>query len=237
MNLLTIRSQARLKSSVNVNNFSNANLDEQINQAYYILSWYLGALGEDYFEEQNVKFDLVGGSALISQPLDTMFVKGVRVAYSPSATPPVANDYKPAESYDSSSVHDVGVDEENIPTSNPIYDITNNYIRLKPTPTSDVTDGGKLWYIARPSALTLTADAPVLPLYLHDKLSDYGAKIMAFKYNKFKKHDRLDKSWQDTIDELDNLLADRDLGANIRFRSPFEVPSVLPASSRQELPN
>lgn len=233
MNLLTLRNQSRLKSGISANDFSNDNLDEQLNQGYYILSWYLASLGEDYFEEQNVKFDLVGGSALVSQPDDTMFIKGVRLAYS---TPSSDADYRPARAYDPSSVHNVGADEENISTNNPIYDITNNYIRLKPTPTSDVTDGGKLWYIARPSALTLTADAPVLPLYLHDKLSDYGAKIMTFKYEKWRKHDRLEKSWQDTIDEFETLLADRDLGANIRFRSPFEVPQVHP-QGRTELPN
>lgn len=233
MNLLTIRSQARLKSSVSSTDFSNANLDEQLNQAYLILAWYLAALGEDYFEEQNVKFDLVGGSALVSQPSDTMFIKGVRLAYTAPTNP---EDYKVASAYDPSSVHDVGADEENISTNNPIYDITNNYIRIKPTPESDVSAGGKLWYIARPSALATTADTPVLPVYLHDKLSDYGGKIMAFKYNKWKKHDRLEKSWKETLDEFDTLLADRDMGQVLRFRSPFEVP-VPPQQRRTELPD
>lgn len=234
MNLLTIRNQSRLKSSINANDFSNANLDEQINQAYYLLAWYLAKLNEDYFEEQNVKFNLVGGSALISQPTDTMFIKQVRLAYS---APTENADYRVARHYDPSSVHEVAPDEESIATTNPMYDITNNYIRIKPTPTQNVTNGGKLWYIARPSALTLTGDAPVLPLYLHDKLSDYAGKIMAFKYNKWKKHDRLEKVWQETIQELDDLVADRDLGADIRFKSPFEVPPAYPTTERRELPN
>lgn len=233
MNLLTIRSQARLKSGVPVGDFSNANLDEQANQAYYILAWYLAALGEDYFEEQNTLFNLALNSALYSQPTDAMFIKGVRLAYTSPSNP---EDYKVARRYDPSSVHDVGADEENISTNNPIYDITNNYIRIKPTPTSAVTNGGKLWYIALPSALTSTGDAPVLPTYLHDKISDYAAKIMTFKFEKWAKHDRLKASWDETIKEFDTLLADRDMGDGIRFRSPFEVPVVHP-QGRTELPD
>src|SRR3990167_9956235 len=188
MNLLTLRSQSRLKAGVNANDYSNANLDAQLNVAYYTLADILANLGEDHFEEQNTKFNLVANSALYSLPTDCMQLKGIRLSYS---TPSTNSDYKVARHYDPSQVHNVSADEEGgVSTSAPIYDITNNYFRIKPTPTTAVTNGGKLWYIARPSALTLTGDSPVIPLQYHDILSTYGAKEMAFKFQKWQKYDR-----------------------------------------------
>ena len=66
MNLLTIRAQARLKSGVSVSDYSNANLDSQIDVGYKQLATMLANLGEDHFEEQNVKFNLIANSSLLS---------------------------------------------------------------------------------------------------------------------------------------------------------------------------
>src|SRR3990167_3621728 len=109
MNLLTLRSQARLKSGVNVSDFSAANLDEQLNVAYYMLAGIIAELNEDYYEEQNDKFSLVANSSLYSLPTDYMKIKQVRLAYS---TPSVNADYKVARHYDPSQVHNVSADEE-----------------------------------------------------------------------------------------------------------------------------
>lgn len=232
MNLLKLRSQARLKSSVSVNDFSNANLDEQLNVAYYTLADIMAQLGGDYFEEQNTKFNLVANSALYSLPTDCMQLKGVRLAYS---SPSTNSDYRVARHYDPSQVHNVSSDEEGgISTNFPIYDVTNNYVRIKPTPSSAVTNGGKLWYIARPSALTLTGDSPIIPTQYHDLLSVYGAKEMAFKNAKWEKWKRLKAEWNEGIELLRETLSDRDLGEVMRFRGPHE--SLIPSSQRRELP-
>lgn len=223
MNLLTIRSQARLKSGVAATDFSNANLDEQINVAYFQLASIVSQLQQDYYEEQNTLFNLIANSSLYSLPTDLMQFKQVRLAYT---TPTGPNDYRVARHYDPSDVHTVSSDEEGASTSAPLYDLTNNFFRLKPTPLTSVTSGGKLWYIARPSALTLTGDTPILPLQYHDLISVYAAKEMSFKYQKWQKHDRLDKMWQAFVFPLMARiqdLSDRDLGESLRFKAPSEA--------------
>ncbi len=234
MNLLKLRNQARLASGVNSTDYSNANLDEQLNVAYYTLASIVAELDEDYYEEQNARFNLVANSSLYSLPTDLMKFKQVRLAY----TAPSSNsDYRVARQYNPSSVHNVSSDEESASTSAPIYDITNNFIRIKPTPSVAVTNGGKMWYIARPSALTLTADTPVLPTQYHDLIAVYGGMQMAFKYQKWQKHDRLEKKWNFIVLPLMQKLqdlADRDMGENLQFRSPHEVPASY--APTRELP-
>ncbi len=221
--VITLRSEARKKSGVNANDYSNAQILADFNQAYYTLAGILANLEEDFFEEQRDKFSLIGNSGLYSLPTDCIAVKQIRLAYT---TPTTDSDYKIATSYDPTEVHTVSIDEENVPTSNPIVDITNNYFRIKPTPTSSVTNGGKIWYIAMPSALTNTGDTPVLPSQYHDLLALYSAKEMTFKFEKWAKHTRLAAEWNGKIGELTQILADRDRNRPLRFKAPQELGSV-----------
>lgn len=220
MNVLTIRTEARKKSGVNAADYSNAQVLSDANQAYYTLAGILANLEEDFFEEQNVKFNLALNSSLYSLPTDFIAIKQVRLAYS---TPSVPGDYKIATSYDPTEVHDVSIDEENIPTSNPIFDITNNYVRIKPKPTSAVANGGIIFYIAMPSALANTGDTPILPIQYHELLAIYSAKEMTFKYEKWQKHTRLAGEWNTKIGELQQVLADRDRNKPLRFKAPQEI--------------
>lgn len=220
LNLSKLRAQARSKSGVNAKDYPDALLDDQLNVGYVALATMLAALGEDYFEEQNVKFDLIANSSLYSLPTDCMMFKGARLAY--SGTPTKPTDYVVATSYNPASVHYVGPQEEDIPTSNPIFDLTNNFVRYKPTPKNNVVNGGRIDYIAFPSALVNTADVPVIPVRYHDKISVYGGKEMAFKYEKWSKHDRLENEWNQVMADLEEKLADRDLNAPLSFRAPGE---------------
>lgn len=224
LNLLKLRAQARAKAGIAVADYSNALLDDQLNIGYVALATMLANLGEDYFEEQNVKADIVANSGLYSLPTDFMAFKGLRLAY--SGTPLSPSAYVVARAYDPSEVHDIASDEENIPAHNPRYDLTGNYYRIKPKPTIAVTNGIRLNYIAMPSALAVTGDTPVIPVRYHDKIAVYGAKEMAFKYQKWNKHARLDQEWNAVMSDLENKIAERDLSAPVMFRSPFEAGPI-----------
>lgn len=233
LNLATLRSQARLKSSVKIADFSNANLDTQLNIAYLQLAYLLANLEEDYFEEQRSTFNLIQNSGLYSLPPDCIAVKQIRLAFT---TPLTDGDYRIAQSYDPTEVHDVGSDEVNVPTANPIVDITNNYFRVKPKPAGNVTSGGQIYYIAMPSALAATADVPVIPIAYQDLIAEYGAAQMAFKYEKWKKHDRAIAIWDKKIAELTQTLADRDRNKVVRFKSINELAGTQ-SGTRRELPS
>lgn len=231
-NLLALRTSARKKSGVSATDYSNSDLYAEFNQAYYTLAGLLANLEEDFFEEQRVRFNLVGNSGLYSLPQDCIAVKQLRLAYS---TPSTDADYRIATPYDQTDVHDISIDEVNTPITNPIYDIVGNYYRIFPKPATSVTDGGKLSYIAMPSALVNTGDTPVIPLQYHDLLSDYGAAQMEFKYEKWKKYDRHMLKWNEKIAELTQILADRDRNKPVRMKSPLEIPAQL-RNNRRELP-
>lgn len=226
LNLLKLRAQARSKSGISATDYSNAMLDDQLNIGYVMLARMLANLGEDHFEEQNVKFDLVANSGLYSLPADFMAFKQLRLAY--SGTPLSPSAYVIATSYDTSEVHNVSVDEESVPVSNPIVDLVGNFYRIKPKPRVAVTNGGRLDYIALPSALAATADVPVIPVGYHDKIAVYGAKEMAFKFEKWQKHVRLDKEWSEVMGDLEDKIAERDLNRPMQFRTPFEAQSRRP---------
>ncbi|MBX4215418.1 hypothetical protein KW797_00485 [Candidatus Parcubacteria bacterium] len=221
MNLLTIRRQARLKSGIALGDYSNSDLDAQINQAYRTFCAALANLDENYFEEQHTKFNLVANSGLYSLPEDTIAVKQLRLAY--TGTPVANSAYAVATPYDSAEVNDISADEENIPISNPIYELVGNFVRIKPKPTVAVVKGGDWDYITMPSALTLTGDTPIIPIQYHDKIAVYAAKEMAFKWEKWNKHDRLDKEWAAVESDLQNRLADRVRNRPLRFKLPGEA--------------
>jgi len=224
LNVLSLRNRARRDAGVNANDYSNADLLEDFNQAYSELAVLLANLGEDYFEEQNVKFSLVARSGLYSLPADCIAVKQIRLAY--SGTPLSPSAYRVATSYDPVDVHDIASQEENIPVSNPLVDYTGNYFRIKPKPTQDVSNGGRIDYIAAPSALVNTGDTPVIPIAYQKKIATYGAAKMAFKYEKWNKHARLQKEWDQTMAELQDRLADRDENRPLRFKAPQEAGAV-----------
>lgn len=175
----------------------------------------------------------MANSALYSLPTDFLAMRQVRLAY--SGTPSSPSDYRVSTPYDPTEVHVVSADEENVPTSNPIHNITATFLRIKPTPPHAVTNGGRLWYIAMPSALVNSADTPNLPVQYQELLATYAAERMTFKYEKWQKHDRLEKRWNEAIAELMQILADRDRNKMGRMKSPLEVGPET-HSLRRELP-
>lgn len=220
MNVLTLRNRARRKSGINASDYSNAELLEDFNIGYYSLAELLALLGEDYFEEQRTRFSLIANSGLYNLPTDFMALKRVLIAY--SGTPVSLSAYTIANSWGTEDTHDLSFEEVNVPISNPIYDLMSSYIRYSPKPSAAVTNGGVMDYIAMPSALVNTGDTPVVPIQYHEKLAVYGAMQMAFKYEKWNKHARLQKEWDATISELQNRLAERDANKPVRFKTPHE---------------
>lgn len=220
MNLLTIRSQARLKGSVASGDFSNANLDTQINEGLYSLASIIADLAEDHFETTPYKFNLALNSAYYNLPSDFMRLKQLRLAYS---TPTGEGSYKVASGYDVADVVDVSRDEESVSSARPIVDITGSKIKIKPTPTAAITNGGYMLYIARPSALSVTGDIPsLIPLQFHDLIATYAAKQMAMRFSKMNKWALLNTEWEKGIDRLKSELAERNMNEPMRFKNPYQ---------------
>jgi len=219
MNVQTLKAQSRLKTPSTTTNFSDANLLVQLNEGYYTLASIVATINEDYFEEQRDKFNLIANSGLYSLPTDTMKVKQVRLAYS---TPSVDTDYKIAGTYDPAQVRNIQ-NEENVSTANPIVDITNNYFRIKPKPTTAVTNGGMLYYISRPSALVNSADVPIIPQQFQDLIAIYGAKQMALSFEMTNRYQLLQGEWLNGIERMKKELAARNANdTDARMRSPLE---------------
>ncbi len=222
MNLKTIREKARKLSTItNSADYSTSDLNTDINIAYQELALVLVNLNEDFFEEQKTTFDLKQNSALYSLPTDLLKFKQLRLAYT---TPTDEDDYKIAEEYDPSEIQDIQTQEIDVATSNPIVDITNNYMRISPVPDSDVTKGGEIYYIARPSALSNSGDTPVLPTEIHPLLAVYGAKEIAMNKGLYDRFNILKREWFEGIDRIKRQFAERNINRQTRFRNILEVP-------------
>lgn len=192
----------------------------QLNNAYQFICAKIAKINEDFFEEQKVKFDLGLNSSLFSLPTDFLKFKQLRLAYT---APTSESDYKVASPYDPTTVEDINSQEENISTSNPIVDITNNYYRIKPVATSLITNGGELYYIARPSALTLTGDSPVFPADYHDLLSLYASQELCVSSDKFDKYKVYKSEYEKQVDEMLKELTPRHLDNPERIRNILET--------------
>ena len=221
MNLLNLRRATRNKTGIQSTAVvANSAIDEQLNEGYKILCSKIANINEDFFEEQKVKFNLGLNSALYSLPTDCLKFKQLRLAYT---APDSEDDYKIATPYDPTAIDDIQAEEIDVATSNPIVDITNNYFRISPKPTSAVTDGGEIYFIARPSALTLTGDTPVFPVDYHDLLSDYASFQICSWHSKWEKWKVYKGEWEVGIEKMLKDLVVRNLNKPERFRNFLET--------------
>lgn len=231
LNLLNLRSQVRFKTDIsNTNTLTNTNIDTQLNEGYSKLVRAVIEADQDYLEEQRAKFNLVANCSLVSLPTDCIKVKQVRLAYT---TPTSESDYRVATFYDPSSTTLVSTDESSVPVSNPQVDITNNYCRIMPKPTSAVTNGGEYFYIARPSALSATGDVMIIPADYHDLAAVYASSKVMEKFENFSKSDRFMQEFNAGLINMKAELAGREMNKSSRFKNPLEVSY----SNRKELPN
>ena len=222
MNLKILRTltRRRVQGIESTTWLANSAVDASLNQAYYQIATKLANVNEDYFEEQKTKFNLALNSALYALPADFIKLKQIRLAYT---TPTTEGDYVVATTYDPTQVSNVTRDEINTPISSPIIDITNNFVRIYPKPTSAVTNGGEIYYIARPSALTLTGDTPTFPMEYHDLLSIYAAYDLSASFNLWDKYKVYKSEWEEGVRNLTRDLSIRNLNGQRRIRHLTET--------------
>ncbi len=220
MNLLTLRSRVRFKSGIdNTTTLSNADILTLLNIGYHYLEQELIQVNQDFFEEQKTKFNLVANQDLYSLPTDFLGFKQLRLAYS---APSNEEDYNVAIPHDAASTLEVNSQEEDISSDNPTYDLFGNYYRIKPTPDSNVTNGGELYYFARNADLSATGDVPNIPADYHDLIAVYAAKEATLKYQLWNKYKSLKSDWQEGISAIKTGLAVRETNKRIRVRNVLE---------------
>ncbi len=217
MNLLNIRNLARFKSGINnTTTLSDADLDTLINIGYKKVQQKMLEVNQDFFEEQKTKFYLSKDQDLYSLPDDFLAMKQLRLAYK---TPASEKDYKVAIAHDAAETTSILQEEE---SPYPIYDITGNYFRIKPAPTDDVPDGGEIYYFARRSDLSTTADVPDIPIDYHDILAVFAAKEASLKFSLTNKYNLLNNEWEKGIFDLKTALAVRETNSGQRIKNVLE---------------
>ncbi|MHA1210838.1 MAG: phage adaptor protein [Candidatus Heimdallarchaeota archaeon] len=226
MNLKELREQTRFKSNItDTSTLTNAEIDQLVNDAQFKLVMRIIRISEDFFEEQKTTFNLAANSGLYQLPTDLIKFKQLRLAYS---TPSDDSDYFIATGYNPSDIQYPQNEESGVGTSNPIIDITNNYMRIRPKPTTDVTKGGQIYYIARPSALANTGDISVIPEDYHDLMAIYAAGKACEKYEVWDRADRFEAQFFRGAETMAKELATRELNHSVRFKNPLEIGKKLP---------
>ena len=226
MNLLTLRSQVRFKSNItDTERLSNTEIDRHINDAQLKLVMRIVRINEDFFEEQKTTFNLRANSGLYQLPTDLIKFKQLRLSFT---TPSEDSDYSIASGYSPSDIQYAAEEESGVGASNPIVDITNNYMRIRPKPTAAVVKGGQIYYIARPSAMVNTGDASVIPEDYHDLMAIYAAGKACEKYEIWDRADRFEAQFFRGAEAMAKELASRELDYPLRFKDPKEVGKKFP---------
>lgn len=221
MNLKTLLAQARFKSKVtNTTRITDAQITVELNNAQDKIAARLVKINEDYFEEQKTVFSIVARSGLYQLPTDLLKFKQLRLAYS---TPASDSDYVIASGYNPTEIQDIGSQETGASESNPIVDITNNYMRIYPKPESTISSGGQIYYIARPDALSNSGDVSTVPADYHDLLAIYAAARICESDEVWDKADRLDNKFAQGLQYMENECASRELDFPLRFKNVSEV--------------
>lgn len=221
MNLKNLRTQTRLKVGIQSTTvLANSAIDLQLNNGMYLLSSKIAGINEDFFEVQKNTVNMVANTSLYSLPSDCLKIKQVRLAYT---TPDSEDDYKIATPYDPASIDSIEVEEESVSTSNPIVDITGTSYRIKPDPTSNVTSGIELYYIARPSSLVSTADIPTIQLDYHNLIADYAAREICTWVSKWDKYQIFNSIFEQGVEKMLKELKTRNINFPERFRNVLET--------------
>ena len=226
MTLEELRDQVRFKSNItDTERLTDTEIDTHINEAQLKMTMRIIRINEDFFEEQKTTFNLVANSGLYQLPTDLIKFKQLRLAYT---TPSTDSDYSIATGYNPSDIQYVAGEESGVGTANPIVDITNNYMRIRPKPTAASVKGGQIYYIARPSALANTGDISVIPEDYHDLMAIYAAGKACERYEIWDRADRFEAQFFRGAEIMAKELATRELDYPLRFKNPLEGGKRMP---------
>ena len=226
MNLKELRDKVRFKENISdTTTLTNDEIDTLVNDAQLKLTMRIVRINEDFFEEEKTTFSLAANSGLYQLPTDLIKFKQLRLAYT---TPSKDSDYYIATGYNPSDIQYPQNEESGVGTANPIVDITNNYMRIRPKPTAASVKGGQIYYIARPSALANTGDVSVIPEDYHDLLAIYAAGKACEKYETWDRADRFEAQFFRGAEIMAKELATRELDYPLRFKNPLESGKRMP---------
>ena len=215
----------RFKSGVsNTTTLSDATALIYINNGYQYLVNQLIECGEDFLEEQKSWADLGGNSAYYSLPTDFIKMKQLRLAYT---TPTSDLDYRVAGEIDVTDIY-YPQNEESYNTDSPVFDITNNNIRIYPTPLVDANTGLYMYYLARPSNMTLSNSGDAItgvPDTYNELISTFAARQVCGAYEKWSVYKQLDKEWNEGVKRMRTELKDRNLNRQDRMKNYREMGS------------
>lgn len=110
------------------------------------------------FYNREADADLVADQKTYSLPTDLRKILRVEVAYEATTT------FRLARRMDRNAVRNP---QASYSTSDPLYFVVGDNIELNPTPSNNVTDGLRIFYVEDQADLSADGDTPSLPLGYH----------------------------------------------------------------------
>lgn len=178
MTVEQIFDKARFITTTDSNDVTDAQLFRLLNDDIIDKAEFVSSMKQDFLLKPATAINLVASQSDYTLATDILKIKKVVVSYDGT------NSYI---AYPRDLNLDLDLNSQDESTNEPFYtfidqtDSTEVKIRLYPTPTSNVTGGLNYWYVARPTALTLTTETPVTPPELHDSHVQSLVKIIAQK--------------------------------------------------------
>lgn len=173
-------SQIRFLTNQNSTTLSDADCVRLMNIYFNRLVQSIVDVNEDFFADYQT-FDLVASQREYTLPTDCLKIKRLEVTYDGTnwhKAEPILQHEAELPLDDSNAT----VVDGDYSTSYPRYHVFDNSYFLYPRPTANVTDGGKLWYIQRQTALAADSaeSAVTIPIEFHYLIAE-GASADVFR--------------------------------------------------------
>jgi len=161
----------RFLTNTNTTTYAAADLYASINMWYHTaVNEVLQSMDDWDFQGEYATASLVASQQEYTLPTDLIKIKRVEITYDGTNWYPVSpiDINQISDPTDSTSV------TNDFATSSPYYDLMDGSLFLYPVPTSNVTDGLKIWYEKEATELSGATDEPNIP-EAYQKILCYGA--------------------------------------------------------------
>jgi len=180
-------------------------VQRDLNTARDLVLNRLLVLGQSY-NVRIAKADLVADQALYSLPTDFRKFVRLEVGYESAA------DRVKVDQIDLSEIGDPNIDV--FTTANPKYTIIGNMFELRPTPTTNVTNGLYMYYIENVADMSGNDDTSSLPLDYDSLLPLYAAAKGSYTLGLHNEGNNFMAQFNLGLQEMENNIIERNVDSN-----------------------
>lgn len=200
--LATVLAFSRAQAQTDSNGLTDANGIIFGNEALFDFRRRLQSAGIDASQLQESYTDMTANTGTYLYPTDMFWLKAIELNYSGN----VGQAYKMAEQVDVSNLpggQSFGWLRSNSMTDAPYFDDRGDWFEIFPTPTSNNSQGIRIFYFLEPTEFTTTADTISYPESLDYRILGWRiASNYYYSLNKFEEGELFNQKYEERVKQL-----------------------------------